>query len=321
MKQLILMITAVLTIMGLAACTTIEEATLAESINGDESTVSPSTETTRLMADYDDALPVREQLALGTIELDETDLAIDDALAAELLPLWQAVQSLSNSATTAEAEVNAVVNQIQDSMSPVQIEAIAGMALTTESMTTLFESGAFGFGARGGNARGDVPQDGLPEGGVLGGPGSGLPGQGRPGGGLPGQGGGPGGGGFADLSEDDIATRRAEFAGGNGDSFQGVALIGAVVRLLEEKTGVERTNPPRGLFNTVYEVVGEATGLAIADLQAQTQEGKTFAEIIEENGADLDAVRASLIEAINGFDNADELDAEALADSWLGLGR
>jgi hypothetical protein len=85
-----------------------------------ETAVSPSTDSPRLTADYADALPVQSQLAVGMLQLEETDLAVDEALAAEILPLWRALQSLSNSYTTAEAEITAVLNQIQDTMQPAQ---------------------------------------------------------------------------------------------------------------------------------------------------------------------------------------------------------
>jgi predicted small lipoprotein YifL len=318
MKRMILMITAVLTVTCLAACTTaapltfddISEATSKENIETSSTIAQAAVESTRLTDDYNDALTVQDQLALGTIQLEETEWAVDETLAAALLPLWQAVQSLSNSATTAEAEVNAVVNQIQDTMSPAQIQTISAMALTTESMNNLLESGALGFGGRGGrsgNADGDTPAGSFP-----GGFGGGIPGQGGLGQGGP--------GGFADLSEDDIVTRRAEFAGGNGsEGMQNQFAVTAVVRFLEQKTGVQSANPQRGLFSTVIEVVSAATGLAVEEVQAHTQEGKPFAEIVTEHGADLDAVRAALIEAIKALPNAEELDAEQLADLWLGI--
>ena len=81
----------------------------------------------RLRADYTDALSLQGQLALGILQLEETDLAIDETAATELLPLWQALQSLMNSDTTAAIEIDAVVNQIQESLATDQIQAIADM--------------------------------------------------------------------------------------------------------------------------------------------------------------------------------------------------
>ena len=61
-----------------------------------ETAVSNSSGSPRLTADYNQALPVQSQLAVGTLQLEETDLAVDEALAAEILPLWRALQSFAS---------------------------------------------------------------------------------------------------------------------------------------------------------------------------------------------------------------------------------
>ena len=81
--------------------------------------------------DYKDALPIVAQLTLGSLKLDTgdssigsgQDLSIDAVEAGKLLPLWQAYQSLGNSDNTAEAELSALVSQIQDTMRPEQVQA------------------------------------------------------------------------------------------------------------------------------------------------------------------------------------------------------
>jgi hypothetical protein len=269
-------------------------------------------------------LSVQAQLALGTLQLEDTELAVDEALAAELLPLWQALQSLSNSDTTAEAELTAVVNQIQDTMNQDQIQAIAAMQLTEERLNAMIEEGElpFGGGFRGGAFTGDGDSgggQGGPRGGdfFFGGPPGGGPGGGGPGGGF--FAGGPEGG-FGDLSEDDIATRQAQFEEGDFSAvFQGRILTGAVIRLLQEKTGDIPEQTPGGLFDTVFTIVGDETGLDPQEIREQLSGGSTLAEIIEANGGDLEAVRNALIEALGQLPNADEIDAEQLADEWLGL--
>jgi hypothetical protein len=258
--------------------------------------------------DFDNALSPMGQMALGMLKLDDGALAVSQDQAADLLPLWQALQSLSNSQTAAQVELDAVVKQIQGTLSTEQVASIAEMQLTEDSLTEFMESGGLGFGGfRGlGGQRGDGEGGGLP-GGFPGGFG-GLPG-GRPGG-------GPGGFG-GNLSEDDIATRRAEFAeSGHGD-MQERLLTSAVVRLIQTKTGASPAD--RGaLFNTLFEVMTVETGLSIEEIRAQTAEGQTLAEIVEANGGDVEAVRAALVEAFGELPNAQEFDAEQLADQWLG---
>lgn len=271
-------------------------------------------EAVRLNEAYADALPIMSQLAVGTIQLEETDLLVDEALAAEILPLWQVVQSLSSSETAASVEITAVLNQIQDLMSPQQLAAIANMSLTQESLTAMLESGAITFG-RGAGGRGQNA-DGTVEGGATAGF---TPGQGGgPGGGGPG-GGGLGGG--SGLSEDDMATRQAQFASGEGVAgVQDGALVGAVIRLLQVKTGERVENSLAGAVNVLFTAVAEATNLSVEEIQAQLDAGTSLAAVIEANGGDVTAVRAAAVTALNELPNAADLDVALFLNNWLGEG-
>jgi hypothetical protein len=95
---------------------------------------------TVLNEDYADAMSIRSQLVLGTLRLQETDLAATNAQAAELLPLWQAARSLTKSGTGATEETDAVLEQIQAAMTPEQLEAIAEMALTRADNQAMAQS-------------------------------------------------------------------------------------------------------------------------------------------------------------------------------------
>ncbi len=312
-KTLIVLVAAVI-LLALVGCSGSSEMSSAEETIGETS----AGDTMRLSAGYAGALSIQGQLALGTLRLEETDQAVDEELAAELLPLWQALQSLSNSETTAEAELVAVINQIQDTMSPDQIQAIAEMQLTEDGLTQMLENGELAFGGFGGRAF--APGNGDAEGNAAGG-GFRGPDFGPGGGPGAGPGGGPGGGfiggpGLANLSEDDIATRRAEFAESGFGTIQERMLTGAVVRLLQTKTG--EAPEPRGLFDTVFSIVSEETGLSVEEIRSQTSEGAALAEIIETNGGDVEAVRASLVEALSELPNAADLDVEQMANDWLG---
>lgn len=261
-----------------------------------------------------DALSPVGQLALGTLRLEDGELAVTEEQAVELLPLWQALQSLSNSETTAQAELDAVVRQIQGIMTAEQVASIAGMKLTADNLTEMLQSGELGFRGLGGrNATGES-EDGaaFAPGGLGTGPGGGF----GPGGGL---GGGPGGfgGGFAgNLSEDDIATRRAGFAESTTDAMGDQFLIGAVVRLMQSKTG-DVTDRPGGMFDAIFTLVADQTGLTTEEIQTAMADGQSLAEIIENYGGDIEVVRAAMIEAFEALPNAEELDAKQQADQWL----
>lgn len=308
MKKNFIILTSLVLIILLSACTPSGGAGTAVS-----ATTSGS-DSGRLSADYSDALTVQSQLALGTLQLEETDLAVDEALAAEILPLWQAVQSLSNSETAASAEINAVLNQIQDTMNPAQIQAIADMALTNEKMATMFESGELNIGRGFGQGQGSGDRTTNDSGSFR--PGGGFPG-GGPGGGA---GGGPGGGlpGGGTLSEDDIATRQAELESGDGFAqFQDRALLGAVIRILQTKTGEAPAAGPGDFFSTALAAVGTEIGLSVEEIQTRLNDGQSLVEIIEGAGSDVDAVRTAMIDALSELEGNGDFTPEQLVDNWL----
>ncbi|KPK90122.1 MAG: hypothetical protein AMJ88_16630 [Anaerolineae bacterium SM23_ 63] len=314
MRRSILFILA-LTVMGmLSGCGTTNGNT--SSSGNDAQAPSRASQGDRLGDDYADALSIQGQLAAGILLLEDTDLAVDEALAEELLPLWRAAQSLMNSDRAAKLEIEAVYNQIQDTMTPDQISAIAEMALTEDSLTTMMEegklfSGQVGFVRGRGNSTGG---EGFiftpPEGGFQGGPfvfSQEGPGEGPR-------------GGFAEgMNPEVMATRQVQVAGNNLGNFQDQMLIMAVIRTLEMKTGEISQDQAVRPFDMVYNVIAETTGLSIEEIRAQAAEGITLAEIVETNGGDLEQVRNSLIEVLSELPNAADLDLELLVSEWLGL--
>jgi hypothetical protein len=174
-------------------------------------------------------LPLSTKLALGTLKLEETELAVASEQAADLLPLWQVLNTLSASDSAAPDEIAAVTQQIQESMTAEQLTAIDKMGLTSEdSFAIMQELGLV-----------DVPQvnaSGTPQAGGGFGGGQGF-GEGFPGG-DPGGGGGPGGGlGGQEVSPEQMATaqaRRAENGGGMNTRVL-TPLVQAVIDLLESK--------------------------------------------------------------------------------------
>ncbi|MBM3180716.1 MAG: hypothetical protein FJZ86_10205 [Chloroflexi bacterium] len=103
-----------------------------------------------LPADYEGALAVRNQLALGTIELNQTDLAISIEQAQTLVPLWQALRSTQQSGGTAQAEVSALLTQIESAMTPEQLQAIVNMKLLQTDMQEWATANGITLGSGGG---------------------------------------------------------------------------------------------------------------------------------------------------------------------------
>lgn len=79
---------------------------------------------------YEGALSVRNQLALGTLQLDGTANAITADQAKTLLTLWQALRGTTQSGAAAQAEVNALLGQIEGALTAQQLAAIKDLKLT-----------------------------------------------------------------------------------------------------------------------------------------------------------------------------------------------
>lgn len=152
-------------------------------------------------------------IVIGTLKLDGTEQAVTPEQAAELLPLWQVYKDLSSSDTAAQAEVDALVKQIEDTMTGEQMQAINSMGLTPQDMMTVMQELGLDMGrGQRPSGSGDTTQDG---GGGFMPPGGGMPPD-MGGGGAPGGGGGMPGDGGQGLSQDQIATAQAARGAGGG---------------------------------------------------------------------------------------------------------
>jgi len=182
-------------------------------------------------------LPLAESLLIGTLKLQGTGNAVDAKTAAALVPLWQAYAQLTSSNTAAQAEIDAVVTQIQQTMTPAQVQAITAMKLTRQDMYTEMSSlGLTNGGANGTPGFSFTPRaGGGTTGGARGGGGGGgfaFPGGGG-GGGVPGAGGAGGTTGAARPTQN--ATQialRAQFA-----NRIPTALMNALVSFLQKTAG------------------------------------------------------------------------------------
>ncbi len=76
-------------------------------------------------------------LALGTLNLEGTDLAVTPQQAATLLPLWQAADNLVTAGNATAEDQEAAFQQIQDAMTAEQVQAIQSMNLSGQNMLDL----------------------------------------------------------------------------------------------------------------------------------------------------------------------------------------
>ena len=111
-------------LIALSACSSAPAAPAASTTTQDTYT------STALDTSYEGALAVRNQLALGTLQIDGTPNAITADQAKTLLTLWQALRATTQSGASAQAEVNALLGQIEGALTAQQLTAIKDLKLT-----------------------------------------------------------------------------------------------------------------------------------------------------------------------------------------------
>ena len=140
MKQSLIPALAIFLALLLASC-----GGTADPVSTGDTYASPN-----LPTDYEGALPVRNQLALGTLELSQTELEVTPEQAQVLLPVWQALRSLQQIGSAAEAETSALLAQIEAAVMPEQLQAIADMQLTFTGMQDWASANGIQMGTGGG---------------------------------------------------------------------------------------------------------------------------------------------------------------------------
>ena len=226
MRKTMIILSSLLLIAALTACSSV-----AGVLNKNDDNQSAAQDSSPFKANYEGALPAQTQLLIGTFKLENTDIAVDAEQATELLPLWKAYRSLSGSDSASSLELEALVDQIQETMTPEQVQATAEMHLTGADMLALAqERGIEMAQGRWGDLspeQRETMQAQRQAGG------SGVPGMGRPGGagGVPGI--RPGAGGQA-PSQEQIATLRAQRGGSDAVGVNPM-LFDALIKLLESK--------------------------------------------------------------------------------------
>jgi hypothetical protein len=133
-------------LLGLIASLSLFMAACSGTTNQTASTTTSSGSTSN---QANSSLSQVNMLLVGSLKLDSTDQAVSVDEAAKLLPLWQAYRSLTNSQTAAEAEVEALLNQIQSTMTADQVQKIKDMNLTNTDMMDLLQSMGDGIGLQG----------------------------------------------------------------------------------------------------------------------------------------------------------------------------
>ena len=182
-------------------------------------------------------LPLATQLIVGTFKLDGTAQAVTAEQAKELLPLWQVYKDLLASDTSAQEEKDGLVEQVQETMTKEQVQAITAMNLTQRDIFTLMQEKGLGNGggqrntSSGGNSTGN--------GNNFSGNGGFVPPDGGFGGGFPA--GGPDGGGFTQRNQSQGSTRNNNSSSNNSTTQTrfnpATLLLDPLIELLKQKAG------------------------------------------------------------------------------------
>ncbi len=183
--------------------------------------------------------PVENKLAIGILKMEGTPQAITAQQASSMLPLWQAVKSLSASNTTSAAEMQALYKQIEAVMTPDQVKAVQNLNMTQAQIQALFQQYGIQFNQGGSGLTAAqratrVAQfqqnGGGNSGGSVSGAGGGF------GGGAGGIGGAGGTGGTGGTTASAQRTPRPGGTGGQGG--MNVLLSGPVIKVLQQRAGV-----------------------------------------------------------------------------------
>jgi hypothetical protein len=157
-------LTLLLSVFFLAGCGTsatptpapVEAATIQPIASAESPAIVVPTETViarpTLDVAYENALASRLLLELGTLKLAETSTPVTAEQAPQLLMLWYAFDTLTKSGTSAQAEVDALLVQIEAVYTPEQIMAINAMRLTQIELQAWAQLN--GVSAASGNAQG-----------------------------------------------------------------------------------------------------------------------------------------------------------------------
>ena len=84
-------------------------------------------------------ISIEAKLAVGTLDLEDTDEAVTAAEAKVLLPLWQQVKTLGADPNSSASDLSSVTTQIQQAMTADQTKAIDDMNLTATDVQSEME--------------------------------------------------------------------------------------------------------------------------------------------------------------------------------------
>jgi hypothetical protein len=239
MKKTASLFTILLAILVLTACSALTQAGNPSTANTSGTQAAPNSTTGAFGSQ---PLSEQEQLIIGIFKLEGTDQAVTALQAAELLPLWQTMKVLAASDTASPQEIQAIIDQVNETITVAQHQMITDMKLTRQDMVTVMQDQGLGFqqGQRGGFS--GTPQAGQDQGGFPGGGFEGAP-EGMPGGGFEGAPGGMPGGGFEGAPGGMPGGGPDGFFQGGGQNLTSEQSATLQARITQRAGSANRTSP------------------------------------------------------------------------------
>ena len=156
------------------------------------------------------------ELIVGILKLEDTDQAVTAKQASELLPLWEVMKVLADSDTSAQVEIDAAFREINETLTPAQLQVIKAMKLSAQDVSA-FEQGMNT------TVQSTSKVTSSTSGGDFGGP----------------DGGGPGGDGLggiiAELSQSSTSTTQSSKVSSGPSSQVPTELINALIKVLQKR--------------------------------------------------------------------------------------
>lgn len=218
-KVIILIGMSILLLLVLSACSTQAESNAAQPVSeGEGSEIE---------------LPLQTQLIVGTFLLEDTDLPVNGEQAQEIIPLWKALKSLINSDSTSQLEIDALLVQIQESLTMDQIVAIDALDINNQSYQDVMRKYLPEDQQNNSLLMSDDERQAMRETAIAQNNGE-MPAN-RGGSGVPGLGSGGGMGANAEMRQAIESGDSTGFAGNRNNSPMTIYLIDALIELLESK--------------------------------------------------------------------------------------
>jgi hypothetical protein len=84
-------------------------------------------------------LQVKDKLAVGILKLEDSTLAVTAAQARDLLFMWKGIKSLNTNNNTSPLEIAAIYDQMQETLTPQQVQSIRDMNITDGDIGMLMQ--------------------------------------------------------------------------------------------------------------------------------------------------------------------------------------